>query len=575
MALRTILLRKRLTDAQKRNADLRAALAAFDTREAEIAQAIEEAETEEQRSAVTAEVETFETERRAAAEAVTASDEEVANIQRELDEAEQAQEAALGDYNNNEGGEERSRRRGDEHMNDMDQRETHTFQSRSRCFTTRAARDAFYGRTEVREFLGRVRTMLGNQPASRRTVTGADLTIPTIILDIIRDNLNKYSKLLPYVSLKPVSGRSRQNVIGDIPEGVWMEMTGALNDLTFTINDVEMDGFKVGGIIIIPNSYLEDSDINLGEEILYMLGQSIGMALDKAIVYGKGSGQKMPIGIMTRLAETSQPAYWDANRMPWIDLHSANVVKLNILSETGTAFFGPLLAALAKAKPKKDLGERVWIMNEATRTTLMIKAMAFNSAAALVSQLNDTMPVLGGKIVTLDFMTDNNIVGGYLARYLLAERQGSSFGYSDLPLYIQDKTVFKGTARYDGQPIFGESFVAVTIDNTNVVTEMDFAADYANQGMNALIVTAAAGSAVGKTVLTVSGAVADSPTLKYKASQLPAGINVGDQVTGFSDLTSGTTAITAAAGTPITVVELDSSGRVVSLGYVTSVPQAS
>ena len=575
MALRTILLRKRLTDAQKRNADLRAALAAFDTREAEIAQAIEEAETEEQRSAVTAEVETFETERRAAAEAVTASDEEVANIQRELDEAEQAQEAALGDYNNNEGGEERNRRRGDEHMNDMDQREIHTFQSRSRCFTTRAARDAFYGRTEVREFLGRVRTMLGNQPASRRAVTGADLTIPTIILDIIRDNLNKYSKLLPYVSLKPVSGRSRQNVIGDIPEGVWMEMTGALNDLTFTINDVEMDGFKVGGIIIIPNSYLEDSDINLGEEILYMLGQSIGMALDKAIVYGKGSGQKMPIGIMTRLAETSQPAYWDANRMPWIDLHSANVVKLNILSETGTTFFSPLLAALAKAKPKKDLGERVWIMNEATRTTLMIKAMAFNSAAALVSQLNDTMPVLGGKIVTLDFMTDNNIVGGYLARYLLAERQGSSFGYSDLPLYIQDKTVFKGTARYDGQPIFGESFVAVTIDNTNVVTEMDFAADYANQGMNALIVTAAAGSAVGKTVLTVSGAVADSPTLKYKASQLPAGINVGDQVTGFSDLTSGTTAITAAAGTPITVVELDSSGRVVSLGYVTSVPQAS
>ena len=73
----------------------------------------------------------------------------------------------------------------------------------------------------------------------------------------------------------------------------------------------------------------------------------------------------------------------------------------------------------------------------------------------------------------------------------------------------------------------------------------------------------------------MSGAVADSPTLKYKASQLPAGINVGDQVTGFSDLTSGTTAITAAAGTPITVVELDSSGRVVSLGYVTSVPQAS
>lgn len=450
-----------------------------------------------------------------------------------------------------------------------------SFRCRSRCFASRSARDAFYGRSEVREFLGRVRSMLGNQPGSRRTVNGADLTIPTVVLDIIRDNLNKYSKLLPYVSLKPVSGRSRQNVIGDIPEGVWMEMTGVLNDLTFTVNDVEMDGFKVGGVIIISNSYLEDSDINLGEEILYMLGQSIGMALDKAIVYGKGAGQKMPIGIMTRLAETTQPSYWDANRMPWIDLHSSHVIKLNLLSEVGTAFFTPLLAALAKAKPKKDLGEKVWIMNEAMRNTLMIKALAFNAAAALVSQLNDTMPVVGGKIITLDFMPDNNIVGGYLARYLLAERQGSEFGYSDLPMFIQDKTVFKGTARYDGQPIFGESFVAVSVDNTNVVTAMDFVSDYANQPMNALIVTAAAGSANGKTVLTVAGAVSGSPTLKYKAGHLPVGINVGDKVTDFEALTSGTTAITAEAGTPITVVELDKAGRVISLGYVTSVPKAS
>ena len=127
MALKTIMLRKRLTDAQKRNAELRTALKAFDTREAEIAQAIEDAETEEQRSAVESEVNNFETERRAAAEAVTSSDEEIANIQRELEEAEQAQDEALGGNDNN-GGEARSRQRGDDHMHTMELREAQTFQ---------------------------------------------------------------------------------------------------------------------------------------------------------------------------------------------------------------------------------------------------------------------------------------------------------------------------------------------------------------------------------------------------------------------------------------------------------------
>lgn len=124
MALKPILLRKRLSDAQKRNAELRTALAAFDTREAEIAQAIEEADTDEQRAAVTAEVETFETERRAATDAVTASDEEIANIQRDLDEAEQAQEDALGNTNHNE--------RGDAHMPNMELREAQAFQRTGR-----------------------------------------------------------------------------------------------------------------------------------------------------------------------------------------------------------------------------------------------------------------------------------------------------------------------------------------------------------------------------------------------------------------------------------------------------------
>ena len=55
-----------------------------------------------------------------------------------------------------------------------------------------------------------------------------------------------------------------------------MEMAGALNSLEFRISEIETDGYKVGGFIVIDNYILKDSDIALGEEIMYMLGQSIG-----------------------------------------------------------------------------------------------------------------------------------------------------------------------------------------------------------------------------------------------------------------------------------------------------------
>ena len=60
--------------------------------------------------------------------------------------------------------------------------------------------------------------------------------------------------------------------------------------------------------------------------------------------------------------------------------------------------------------------------------------------------------------------------------------------------------------------------------------------------------------------------------LKYKLGYYS--FDTGDKLpTGFDDLTSGTTAITAAAGKKITVVELDGNSRIVSEGVVVSVPK--
>lgn len=344
---------------------------------------------------------------------------------------------------------------------------------------TRDVVDSLIAREEVKEFITRTRELIGQ----KRAVTGAELNIPTVFLEMLRDNLSKYSKLVSKVTLKPVAGKARQNVAGTVPEGIWTEMVGKLNELSIVFNQVEVDGYKVGGFIAVPNSILEDSDISLANEIMDAIGQSIGLAVDKAILYGTGT--KMPVGIVTRLAEIAKPAYWGDNEKAWTDLHTSNLLLIDPAANTDTLFYKDLILKCGKVKSNYSNGEKFWAMNSNTKATLTAKALTINAAGAIVSGQNNTMPIIGGDIVELDFIPDNVIVGGYGSLYLLAERAGATLAQSEHAKFLEDQTVFKGTARYDGRPIFGEAFVAINISQADAqvppkATDVTFTADTAN-----------------------------------------------------------------------------------------------
>ena len=106
-------------------------------------------------------------------------------------------------------------------------------------------------------------------------------------------------------------------------------MCGAINELTFVFNQVTLDGYKVAGFVPVCNSVLDDSDIDLSGYIVEMLSESIGLAMDKAILYGKGAASKMPMGIVTRLAQTTQLDNYPADAPAWVDLHTSNILKVN------------------------------------------------------------------------------------------------------------------------------------------------------------------------------------------------------------------------------------------------------
>lgn len=438
-------------------------------------------------------------------------------------------------------------------------------QNRTKFFNmTREERDQFMARDDVKTFLTDVR-------AVKRGVTNGALLVPEVVLEVLRNNLEQYSKLLRFVTVRPVKGTARQSIVGAAPEGVWMEAEGELNELTMTFNQIEVDGYMVGGVIFVHNNLLKDSDFALASEIMSQLGKAIGKGIDRAILFGTGTN--MPMGIATRLAQTSAPANWGTYAPTWVDLHTTNVLKLNIDGTTGAAFFASLVAALGVAKPDYTDGRAFWVMNRATHIKIMAKALAFDAAAALLAGVNNQMPILGGEIVEDENMANNNIIGGFGSAYLLAEREGAELASSEHVRFVQNQTAFKGYGRYDGMPVFGEAFVQVSFANADATTSSTFPTDWANTEIGVLGVTAAASaSASGKTVLTVSGTENSGTTLAYKIGDFT--IKAGQTVDGYTDLTSGTTEITAAAGKTITVVELNGDDLAIKVGKVKSVPKA-
>lgn len=471
MALRVLLLNQQRKRIQKNLDELRAKTPDFDHRCAELETAVAEAETETDQTAVAALVTEYENERSAHDAEIQRMEGEIADLTRQIQEEEAKQPAAppaapAVDPNH------------PTTAPPVERKDDNTMPNstiRGRFFgMTRAAFGEFVKRESQAQWLQRVRD-LGLQG---RAVSNVEVTIPTDVLGLMRDNLPLYSKLLKHVNARFLKGKARTNVLGVVPEGIWTEMIGTLNELSLTFADVETDGYMVGGFIPINNTYLEDSDENLALELITALTKAIAIGIDKAIAYGKGT--KMPMGIVTRLVMTEEPENYK-NSLPFNNISATNVLALG--GKTGTALFKALLEASGNISTQYGSGEIFWVMSRKTYTKLLAESLGVNANGSIVAGMNKTMPIVGGAIETCDWMPDDVIIGGADDLYLLVERSGAVISRSEHAQFIQNNTLFKGLGRYDGIPVIAEGFVALSLGTAKPsATAVTFTADKANSG---------------------------------------------------------------------------------------------
>lgn len=459
MALRVLMTKKKLDTAKKSLEDLRSQREDLEKRELDIEKAIEEALTEEEKKVVEEEIDKHEAEKTELDEKEKALSDEVTKLEQELTDLEAEQEDKPVVENE---------------VPTEERKVAKTMETREFFGMNIQERDQFFARDDVKNYLGEVRSCI----REKRALTNVGITIPEVFLGVLRQNIENYSKLYKHVSVRQIGGEARLGVMGSIPEAVWTACCANINELNLSFYEVTLDCHKVSGYFAICNANLEDSDIDLARELLTAIGQAIGLALDKAILYGTGNG--MPKGIVTRLAETSQPANYPALARPWADLHTSNLLAINSASMTAAELFAAIVTDFGAAKGKYSRGEKVWVMNEKTYTALMAKTVSVNAQGQIVAGVNGVMPVVGGVIEVLDFVPDNIIIAGYFDLYLLGERAGQKFAQSEHVRFLADQTVFKGTARYDGDVIIAEAWVVMGLNNTTPNASMDFAIDVAN-----------------------------------------------------------------------------------------------
>ena len=539
-----VLMLRRSIDAKKAElAELERKDADFQTREAELETAINEVEpgNAEQEAAVNAEIETYEAEKAEHDAAKQKLSADIEGLEAELDEIERSAPKPHAPETN-----KTEKVRGDTKM----EINIRSLPKTRRAFDALSAeqRNAIIAQDDVKNFLGQLRSMRGQ----KRAITGAELTIPVVFLDLIAENMFRYSKLLNRVRVRNVSGQARQTIAGTVPEAVWTEMCGAINELSFVFNQVTLDGYKVAGYVPVCNSLLEDNDINLASWIVEMLSESIGYAMDKAILYGKGSASRMPLGIVTRLAQESAPSDYPANAPAWVDLHETNILKIGGDSVTGAQFWSALMTATGATYTRYNRGTMFWAMNSKTYATLKSKLITFTATGDIVANLFGSLPIVTGDIDVLEFIPDGDIIGGYGDLYLLAQRSGMSIESSYEVQFLQDNTVFRAKQRADGMPIIPGAFVAININNQEVTTAMDFAADTANDAQLSDLTLTGASITFDPETYTYS-ATATSNSLKVEATPAQPTALVSITANGKNLRNGGTATLTASAANPIAI----------------------
>lgn len=424
--LRALKINKRKELRLKELESLRAKQEELKTKSAELAKALDEAETEEDISLVEAEIDQALADEAENNSAIEAAENDIADLDEELSGLEEKQDRTKDST-------VKIRGLGGNHVaelrtaGELNLRAKTPYEKRDRMRSVLETK-------ENKEFYERIADVIKN-----RAVTNTDLLIPEIIIDMINIDMLDVGKIYGLVTVRQVPGTTRIILNGDTPDAVWLDCCGDLSELSLDFNLQELDCYKIGGFIAICNATLEDAFINLAVHIQEQLVKAIAVGLDRAILNGTGATGKQPAGII--------PALVSGNKITVTSDYATVMSNFGLLPDDASN----LTAVMTRATYYKHF---------APQTIATTSAGQVISQSAGNARLPDGTPVV---FTNKKNIADDRMLLGDFSKYLLVQRKGLQLAKSEEVRFLQDQTVFKGTARYDGKPIKKEYWLLFTL----------------------------------------------------------------------------------------------------------------
>lgn len=252
---------------------------------------------------------------------------------------------------------------------------------------------------------------------------GKELLIPKEVMSLINQEVVGYGELVNHVNKITLNGEGRIVFNAGTPKLFWTEQCESLKEAVLgEINEIELDGFKLGGYVFLCKAFVEDAIIDVADYVVKEFAQAIAIALDEAIINGKGASAKEPEGILTALASDEEKQVKDL---------------LGLLGAVGELN--------SRAKNVK------LVVNRATYySRILPETYGKDSNGKIVYGLDQKLPD-GTQVVISEAVANDKFVLGDFKQYVLAERKGMTFDTSDQVRWIEEQIGYKTSGRYDGK----------------------------------------------------------------------------------------------------------------------------
>lgn len=287
-----------------------------------------------------------------------------------------------------------------------------------------------------------------NEVKSNGGFKGIDDTFPITVIDRVFKNLTQEHPLLEKIQLVNTTGITRWIARKSDAEGAqWGKLGTEIKkklDSEFEVIDTTLN--KLSAFVPVSNDILELAPEWLDKYVRTILGESIAIGLEKAII--EGTGVDMPIGMLKDPTKAKDPT----NGYPDKDTTTLADFKPKTLGEK-------IMKPLVDGKVK-TINNVTIICNPGDYWSKIFPSTTILSADG--HYVFNVLPI-SAEVVQSAFVPEGKMIACVTEDYFMGIGFNGGIKYSDEYQFLEDERVYLQKLLGHGQPIDNESFLVFDI----------------------------------------------------------------------------------------------------------------